>query len=196
MGLELLGLEGSWLGELEDNSVGGELGVSVRKSLKTGFHDFTVKGVKEDLLGALALNRDASLTAGNEGRRHDVVKDCLVDCLEGTGARALLSSVHDSSGGDDSSVGNNHNWPLELGLEVLNDLLANFAEGSEGAERSTDQDVLGDRAVSLLVFDLLSRVDVDETQVLGNVGVALFVVLESLGEFLLELGDFCVALFH
>ena len=81
MGLELLGLEGSWLGELEDNSVGGELGVSVRKSLKTGFHDFTVKGVKEDLLGALALNRDASLTAGNEGRRHDVVKDCLVDCL-------------------------------------------------------------------------------------------------------------------
>jgi len=53
---KLLGLEGSWLGELKYDGMSGQSLVSMTKSLETGFHNFTIKWVKEDLLGALSFN--------------------------------------------------------------------------------------------------------------------------------------------
>ncbi len=76
----------------------------------------------------------------------------------------ILGSVYDGSRGDDSSVGNDDNWPLELALEVFSDLLTDLAKRSERAEKSANQDDFENRT-SQLVFDLLSRVDVNETQV-------------------------------
>ena len=93
--LELLLLESSGLAELEVDGVGGELGVSVLEALKAGLHNLTVEGVKVDLLDLSALGGHADLAGGNAGGGNNIVKDSLVDGLEGTGAGSLLGSVGD-----------------------------------------------------------------------------------------------------
>jgi len=104
-------------------------------------------------------------------------------------AREILGRVEFlTSCGDDGSVGNHNDGPLELSLEVVNNVLANLAEGAEGSEGDSDEDVLAQGAVSLLVLDLLSRGDVDELKVLLEVVVGLLKVLEGLSEFFLEFG--------
>jgi len=194
--LELLGLESGGLGELEDDAVSGESLVSVGEGLKTVGHDLSVEGVKEDLLLALSVNGDADLAAGHEGGGHDIVKDGVVDSLEGTGAGSLLGSVGDGSGGDDGAVGNHNDGPLELSLEVIDDVLADLAEGLEGSVGDSDEDVLAHGAVSLLVFNLLGGGNVDESEVGLEVSVGLLEVLKGLGELLLEFGSLGVGLLH
>lgn len=94
-----------------------------------------------------------------------------------------------TSGRDDGSVGSNNNSPLELGLEVVDDLGTDLTVGGKGSEWDSNKDVLGHRAVSLLELNLLGRVDVDKLEVGLDVRVALLVVLEGLGDLFLEFGD-------
>ena len=101
-----------------------------------------------------------------------------------------------TSGGDDGSVGNHDNGPLELALEVVDDLLANLTEGSEGSVRDSDEDVSAHGAIGHLVLNLLGGGDVDETEVGLEVVVGLLEVLESLGELFLEFGSLGTGLLH
>jgi hypothetical protein len=94
--VELLLLESSGLGELEDHLVGGELGVNVGKGLEAALHVFTVKGVKVDLLDVAAFDGDAGLATGDGGGGDNVVEDGVVDGLEGAGTGSLLAGVGDS----------------------------------------------------------------------------------------------------
>ena len=96
---------------------------------------------------------------------------------------ALLTSL-----GLDSSVGNHNNWPLELGLEVLNHLWSNLLEVVERSEWNSDKDVLGSLSIGLLEFDFLSRVEVDELEVLLEIWGGGLEGLEGLGDFLFEFG--------
>ena len=97
--------------------------------------------------------------------------------------KALLTSL-----GLDSSVGNDDDWPLELGFEVLNHLWSNLLEVTEGSVWDSDKDVLGGLSISLLEFDFLSGVEVDELQVLLEVWAAGLEGLEGLGDFLFKFG--------
>ena len=63
--------------------------------------------------------------------------------------------------GGDGAVGNNDDGPVELGFEVLDDLLGGLAESGEAAEGDANEQSLGGRAVSLLVFNQISAVDED-----------------------------------
>lgn len=65
LGLELLGLEGGGLGELENDGVGGESLVGFGEGFEAVGHDLLIEGVKEDLLGTLTVNGNADLAAGN-----------------------------------------------------------------------------------------------------------------------------------
>ena len=56
----------------------------------------------------------------------------------------------------DSPVSDNNNWPLELVLEMLNDLASNLAEVEEGPVWDSDQDVLLHISRCLLKFNLFS----------------------------------------
>lgn len=72
---------------------------------------------------------------------------------------------------------------------MVNDVLADLAEGGEGSEGDSDEDVLAHGAISLLVLNLLSRGHVDESEVLLEVVVRLLEVLEGFGELFLEFGS-------
>lgn len=76
--------------------MGGQSLVSISDGLEAVGHDVFVEGVKEDLLGTLAINSNTDLAAGNVGGGNEVVEGLLVDGLEGTGAGALLGGVRDS----------------------------------------------------------------------------------------------------
>lgn len=101
-----------------------------------------------------------------------------------------------TSGGDDGSVGNHDDGPLELSLEVVDDVLASLAEGAEGSVGDSDEDVLAHGSVGLLVLDLLSGGDVDESEVSLEVVVGLLEVLESLGDLFLEFRCLGTGLLH
>ena len=90
--------------------------------------------------------------------------------------------------GLDSSVGNHNNWPLELGLEVLNHLWSNLLEVVERSEWNSNEDVLGGLSIGLLEFNFLSRVEVDELEVLLEIWGGGLEGLEGLGDFLFEFG--------
>ena len=62
---------------------------------------------------------------------------------------------------NDVAVGNDDDSPVELGLEVGHNLLADLAESNDGAERNADEEGLGDLAVCLLVINQISTVDED-----------------------------------
>lgn len=90
--------------------------------------------------------------------------------------------------GLDSSVGNDHDWPLELGFEGLDHLWSNLLEVVEGSEWNLDKDVLGSLSISLLELNLLSGVEVDKLEVLLEVRAAGLESLEGLCDFLFEFG--------
>ena len=91
--------------------------------------------------------------------------------------------------GLDSSVGNHNNWPLELGLEVLNHLWSNLLEVGVRSEWNSNEDVLGGLSIGLLEFDFLSRVEVDELEVLLEIWGGGLEGREGLGDFLFEFGS-------
>ena len=91
---------------------------------------------------------------------------------------------------DDSSVGSKNDGPFEFAFKVVNDLLSNFAEGTERSERKSHEQVLRFGTISSSVLNILSRVDVEELKVSLDVGVALFEVLKSLCDFFFQFGDF------
>ena len=72
---------------------------------------------------------------------------------------------------------------------MLDDLFTDFAESSEGSEGSSNEDVFGLGTISLFVLNFFGRVDVEKLEVSLDVSVVLFEVLESLGDFLFELGN-------
>lgn len=72
--------------------------------------------------------------------------------------------------GDDGAVGNDDDGPVELGLEVGNDLLGDLAEGGERAVGDADEESLAGGAVGLLVFNQISVVDPHLRQVLLQSG--------------------------
>merc|ERR1719498_1547767 len=129
-------------------------------------------------------------------RRPSAVTRVWRPVTEDAGTGSLLGWVHDGTLGDDGSVGNDDNGPLELVLEQLDDSLSNLAEGLEGAEGDPDEDVLALGAVLLLEDNLLNRVDVDKAEEVLEGLVLLLEVLEGLGDLLLELGDLLVLLLH
>jgi len=61
--------------------------------------------------------------------------------------------------GDDGAVGNDNDRPVELALEVSNDLVSDLSESGEWAEGNADKESLGGRAVGLLVLNEVNRVD-------------------------------------
>jgi len=83
-------LEGSWLAEIESNGMGGQLGISVGHSFKTGFHNFTVKWVKEDHFSSLSAGCNTDSASSDATWSNDVVKKGLVDSLKSTGTWSLL----------------------------------------------------------------------------------------------------------
>ncbi len=66
--------------------------------------------------------------------------------------------------GGDGAVGDDDDGPVELGFEVLDDLLGGLAESGEAAEGNADLEGLGGTAVGLLVINQISTVDVDLRQ--------------------------------
>ena len=113
-----------------------------------------------------------------------------MDGLESAGAGTLLRLVHDGVGGDDGAVGDDDDGELVLVLEVVNDASGDLTEGSERAERNADEQVFLEVALSGLVFNFFSRVDVDELEVGSDVSVLLNIleVLEGLRDLFFELG--------
>ena len=63
--------------------------------------------------------------------------------------------------GNDGAGGNDDDGPVELLFEVRDNLVADLAESGKAAERNANEQSLGDRAVSLLVFNQISAVDED-----------------------------------
>ena len=117
-----------------------------------------------------------------------------MNCSEGAGTRSLLANVVNCTLGDNSSVGRNNYWPFEFALEGFNNLFTNFLESSERSEGNADKHVLGNSASVLFVFNLLDGVDEETLKVSREVGVGELELLECLGEFFFEFGDFSVAL--
>ncbi len=95
-----------------------------------------------------------------------------------------------TSGGDDGSVDSDNDWPLELGLEMLNDLFTDFAERSKRSEGGSNQEVLGLGSISCGVLNLLGRVDVEKLEVGLNISVVCFEVLKSLGDVFFKFSNF------
>ena len=89
-------MEGSWLAEVENNVVSGQLGVGVGHSFKTGFHQVTVKWVKEDLFSSLSAGCNTDGAASDATWGDDVIKKGLMNGLKGTGTRSLLGGVVNS----------------------------------------------------------------------------------------------------
>ena len=54
--------------------------------------------------------------------------------------------------GDDGSGGNHDNGPVELALEVGDDLLADLVEGGDGSVGNLHEEALASGTVLLLVF--------------------------------------------
>ena len=73
---------------------------------------------------------------------------------------------------------------------MVDDLLSNFAEGTERSEGESHEQVLRFGTISLGVLNILSRVDVEKLKVSLDVSVALFEVLKSLCDFFFQFGDF------
>lgn len=88
--IKFLLLEGSWLAEVENNVVGGQLGVGMGHSFKTWFHQVTVKWVKEDLFSSLAAGCNTDGAASDATWGDDVIKKSLVNCLKSARTRSLL----------------------------------------------------------------------------------------------------------
>ena len=89
--------------------------------------------------------------------------------------------------GDDGSVGNDDDGPLELAFKVLDNISANFSERLEGSERNSDQDVLGSGAVGEGVLDFFGRGEHKLLDV-NVVAASLLVGDEALGNDFLQLG--------
>lgn len=72
---------------------------------------------------------------------------------------------------NDVAVGNDDDSPVELGLEVRHNLLADLAESNDGAERNADEEGLGHSAVCLNVINQFSAVDEDLSELSLDGGV-------------------------
>ena len=186
--LELLLLEVGGLGELESDLVSRQLLVSVSHGLKLVLHELSVERVEVDGLREAGLLGDASASADNAGRHDHVVKDGLVDRLEGAAPGALLTGVRDLPLGVNGPVGDDDDGPLELLLQMVDHLVLHLLVELKRAVRDLDQDVLLLTAIVVLVDDLLDGVDVDHAQVLLDVLVRVLERGQRLGSVLLHLG--------
>jgi len=72
--------------------------------------------------------------------------------------------------GDDGAGGNNDHRPVELAFEVLHNLLVHLTHGDEGAVGNADEECLTLSTVGLLVFNQISAVDEDLSEVLLQSG--------------------------
>ena len=185
--VELLHLEGSGLGELDGDLVGGELLVSVGHGLDLVLNVGSVQRVQVDGLSDTSLLGDALTTADDGGWLHNVVKDSLVHSLEGAGAGALLRWVLDLSLRVNSSVDNDDDGPAELALEVVDHLGGDLAVEVERSVGDLDEDVLALDTTVGLVLALLDGVEEDHAEVLLHLSVGLLESGKSLGGLLLEL---------
>ena len=68
--------------------------------------------------------------------------------------------------GDDGAVGDDDDGPVELALEVGDDLVGDLAEAGEGSEGNADEEGLAGGSVGLLVLNQFSTVDHHLGQVL------------------------------
>ena len=186
--LELLLLEAGGLGKLENDLVSGELLVGVGHGLELLLNQSSVEWVQVDGLSDAGLLADTGATANNAGWHDDVVKDSLVDGLEGAASWALLAGVGDLSLGVDGSVDDDDDGPLELCLQMVNHLAGDLSVELEGSVRDLDQDVLLLRTIVVLVLNLLDGVDVHHAQVLLDLFVRVLESGEGLGSILLHLG--------
>ena len=73
--------------------------------------------------------------------------------------------------GDDGAGDNDDDGPVELCLEVADNLLGDLAEGNERAVGDADEEGLALGAVSLVVFNQVSAVDEQLSQVLLKASV-------------------------
>jgi|TARA_B110001450_G_C17591154_1_gene469018 hypothetical protein len=78
---------------------------------------------------------------------------------------ALLYKIL-TSRGDNCSVGNNNDWLLVLGLEVLLDKRSDLLESSVRSVWDSHKEVLSGRTISLLVLNVVDVVDEDYVKML------------------------------
>jgi len=186
--LKLLLLEGSGLGELKVDLVGGQLLVGMGDGVEFVLNLSLVQRVKIDGLGEAGGLANTRATANDAGWHDDVVEDSGVHGSEGARSGALLAGVGDLLGGVNRSVDNNNDGPLELVLEVVDHLLVGLLEELERSVGDLDQDVLGGGTLVVLELNFLDGVDVDHAQVLLDVLVGLLESGEGLSGLFLELG--------
>ena len=102
--------------------------------------------------------------------------------------RAKIENHILTSWGDDGSVGNNDNWLLVLGLEVVNDCASDLVEGSVGSVWDSHEEVLGGGAIGLSVLHGMDAVNENNGEVSGLNLVLGLELTEGLGDFFLEVG--------
>lgn len=73
--------------------------------------------------------------------------------------------------GDDGAGGDDDDGPVELALEVRDDLVADLTESGEAAEGNAHEQSLAHRTIGLLVFNQISAVDEDLGQACLQTGV-------------------------
>lgn len=75
--------------------MGGQLCVGVGHGIKAAAESFLIKWVKVDSFSAVSLDGNTGGAASDAAWLNNVVKNGVVNCLEGTGTRSLLGSVVD-----------------------------------------------------------------------------------------------------
>ena len=92
-----------------------------------------------------------------------------------------------TSRGDNCSVGNNNDWLLVLGLEVLLDKRSDLLESSVRSVWDSHKEVLSGRTISLLVLNVVDVVDEDYVKMLLLSFVVSLELAEGLGNLFFEI---------
>jgi hypothetical protein len=181
--LDDLLLEDGRLGETEGDLVGGQLVVAVDDGIELVFHNLVVERIKEnDLLSsAISLNTGGSFL--DVGRVENIGEDFFMNSDEVSRSWSHLSSMTLGSWRLDVSVGDNDNLFAEFGLKFFLDNGTNLSESTERTVRNTDEKVVSSGAITLVIFNLLNRVQEDNLEVAVMVWELSAKSVEALGNF-------------
>lgn len=75
-----------------------------------------------------------------------------------------------------------------MGLQFLENLVSCLLESSEGPVEDSNEEVLGTRLVGILVVNEFGVGDEDDAELLFQIRVVLLDLVESLSDFLFDLG--------
>lgn len=87
---------------------------------------------------------------------------------------------------NDGSVGNNDDWFLIVGLQLLQNLVSGLLESAERSVEDSHEEVLSGCFVSVFVINVLGTGDKNDAELLFQFHVFKLDLMESLGDLLLE----------